>query len=344
MSSCPFTNKCDRCNIECEIKGTIKSPFLKNNYEHLCVEGIDIDNWGDEPLERILSKIHETRKTEKTEEIECSKKYRPYCTERIAIYCPSDDTIYYNIDRIQTSIQEMAKENAAIFVNQIKTYRNSWFTQIISGSLVRDAIRETTARAVLHYLLAHERYHWAGGPLNKTPQNEEEALATAWGLYVSFNEEFYRLRKLYHKYSKGLKKELMAALKLDEELSMLYLIELYTFLLTLSRLAFAHFNMPNYSSFRNYIDPFPLSHVPEIYVNSKYVEIRTSLINVYAHADNGNFIGIIVYIDDVLHFLGEVRQRLDPLREVWACCNKQVSNIPSFQTIMTDITALIEEE
>ena len=336
MSSCPLTNQCNRCNVKCELRGS----FI-HEADYICVEGIDIDSWQKgEPLVTILNNIGTIKKTG------CELD----CTEYLAVYCPNDDTIYYNIDRIQRFIQRMTKENAAIFTRDIKYkynnvyyWINNWITRVTRDFIAKIAIQEATARAILRYLLAHERYHWAGGPSNKTPLHEEEALATAWGLYVSFNEEFYRLSEKVRT-SSIMNVSVRPSKLFSLELIAFHIIELYTYLLTLSRLALIHLNLQNYSGFGSYIHPPHALEIPMIRVeDDDYIEIKAGLIHVDAQFDE---INIQMYgTMKFLTFGQGTRQRSDPLREVWACCEKQVSALPNSQILtIEDTITLIEEK
>lgn len=332
---CPFVDHCKRCEISCQpvyVKSFDVRPLPDDeNSGDLCVERVNLEEWGEEPLEEIIKKM-------KPKRIDCSEYVKSAadwaCEEALAVYCRQDDTIYYNSDRIQRYLKELAEHNAATFLIQLSRVQGSYF-HYITGKVAAVAIENATERATLRYLLSHERYHWAG-----CCSQDEEALATAWGLYAAYREELKELREIYQLAPKGVytsgrgqqgitvEYHIHVFDKLSLDFVVALVVEIYAYLLTLARLSFIEYNMDDYKNFVNYISP--VFKTPAI--KSRHgAEIDAGFLKIDFDL---HFFTLEVKSD--VSFKGVVRKRSDPLREVWACCKKAIDMSPNPRLVAED--------
>jgi len=115
---------------------------------------------------------------------ECKKARRCYCVEALAVYCPEHDAIYYNEDRIEEWLRQVATRTAAAFAYYMSNKGNKLpdLVDILDHARLHTAREfvEVAAAAstpiALAYLQSHERHHWALGP-SAVSWPEDEATA-----------------------------------------------------------------------------------------------------------------------------------------------------------------------
>jgi len=118
---------------------------------------------------------------------ECKEASGCYCVETLAMYCPEHDAIYYNEDRVEEWLRQVATRTAAAFAYYMSNKGNklSDLVDILSHVFrlhtARDFVELAAAASTpiaLAYLQSHERHHWALGP-NAGPEDETTAQGIA---------------------------------------------------------------------------------------------------------------------------------------------------------------------
>jgi len=147
-------------------------------------------------FERIAECLTERKKRDKHRDY-ASDFAKKYCTEALAIYCASEDAIYYNTDRVLEYIDRLSKLTALHFVELIAQVVEPNDKYVVRSLLVyllkptMTAFRTTVANIVYTYLASHERYHWS----MKQHIADEEAKATAYGLYMVMRDLIQRFQR-----------------------------------------------------------------------------------------------------------------------------------------------------
>jgi len=191
------SNECGRCNIACKFceesekgyRGELDIDIDIESYMNYlaetpfeCYEYIQSHLWREgapeERLEKILKKLLECIYESERKPIEYTRKHLT-CTEKLAIYCGSDDTIYYNMDRIREYMDKHALDGIGML---LKLLVKSGMRPFIEPTLFKYCleIAGLVSSSIIHiYLTSHEKYHWS----TKGSSVDEEAKATAYGLY-----------------------------------------------------------------------------------------------------------------------------------------------------------------
>lgn len=324
----PPVDHCDRCKrpeASCAGAGAPRPLPEDENYKDLCVDGVDIDDWGDVPIEEIIKRT-------KVKRVECDEYIKSAttwsCIEYLAVYCPQDNTIYYNADRIRRFLEKIIKQNAATFLLQLSRSQHPGVLRAVTAGVIGVAIKNATVKAALRALLSHERYHWAG-----CCAADEEAMASAWGLYAAYTEEFQELRKIYAFSKPHLQVydhfHFHLHTKHALDLVIFPLVEAYAYFLTLARISFFDYNMSGYSGFVNYISP--IFKTPTI-IDGHKVEVNAGFLAIRLDP----FFSFELEMKSDVSFKGVVRKRASPLREVWAYCESVIDILPNSSLVVKE--------
>lgn len=288
--------------------------------------------------------------------------YRAYlkgveCTEYIAIYCPSRDVIYYNVDRIAKWVTGLYLANLGTFLKQLGRGLGDKLNSVeelgIPFDLVKAVAAEVTRDVSLAYLFAHERYHWAGGPWNE--RDDEEALATAFGLYSAYE---YLLATAFPGVSttpsgkRGRRGSGQAngPIRLEVDMSGMTSRDLSAFKdyilsdalaayfghLTLARLYFDHLHMPEYSGFVKYlsnavrppqlvVEPIPLGILFETGMRVRSGGAETVTYKIRIEGPYSAHVALEKGGGKDLEFKGGLRSRKRELREKYKFCERILS-------------------
>ncbi|MGC9113379.1 hypothetical protein [Acidilobus sp.] len=230
----------------------------------------------DADLTDVLSRLFNKTKSFEADPCALCPNYNKgvTCTEHLAIYCLKDDMIYYNTDRIASWLTRLYLANMGTFMKQLA---NAMKNELKGGGgsfklgvpigLVKELAAKATVDVAMTYLVSHERYHWAHGP-NASSANEE-AMATAYGMYNAFNTAYGPSMELITPI-----KDLVMIYVMPDHLhvhpespsTISYILELYFRHLTLARLAYEHSLLKGYSGFFAYLDPIPKT--PKIMIDN----------------------------------------------------------------------------
>ncbi len=333
---CP-PERCDRCKIECWPAAYGFRPLPGDeHFRDLCVELADPSQLDD--LDKRGGTFGDFLDEIEVREVNCEDHVATLaCVEYLAVYCPYDDMVYYNIDRIGRYIVRTAMTNLATLKKQIKEQARSlqghWLFKNITPAEGVKVLLEATARAYLRFIIAHERYHWAAGPSGL--QQDEEALATAWGLHTAYHEEYDRLFNGSSQHGIRVVEYVLSVrgqgyFRLVDFL----ILDVYSYVLTLARLGLIHYNLRDYSNFTKYLTPLPKT--PRLALRQPVVEVDAGFFSFGFHIRYRE-----INIDNLPSFTGVSRSRNDALREIWTCCERKISLKPN--TLVVDLQKLLSQ-
>jgi len=247
---------------------------------------------------------------------EYSKYVNEYlsCTENLAIYCPSEDAIYYNTDKILEYVNTLSKLTTLYFAKLIiqAEVESKEAINLLRKYLKPVALlaRFVISNIVYSYLTAHERYHWS----MKQSIPDEEAKATAYGLYTIVDAMIRLLR------SKPWTLNMVAEFLPVFEITPFLLGEIAVHIIIAQSLEFKH-----YREFHKYIAISQKSHVKKIeppYVRNGMLYFPLTFIIVKPGPIAFLFNAVLPYVE--FEFKAEQPGRRDLVREYWGCCESFV--------------------
>jgi len=273
-----------------------------------CIDGV-------EDFEKIAECLAEHKKPLPRD------KYREYvgkylfCTETLAIYCPSEDVIYYNTDRVLRYIDTLTKLTALYFAKLFiqAGVKNKEAIDFLRNYFKPTALlsRHVVASIVHSYLTAHERYHWS----MKQSIPDEEAKATAYGLYVIIHEMIQLLRS--KPWSLHIFMEFLPAFEITPfllgEIS-IHIIIAQCLELKTCRKFYRYIAISQHSPLKPKIKP-PYVYNGEIRFPLTFISVKPGTIAF-------GFNAILPYVE--FEFRAEYPNRRDPVREYWGCCENSV--------------------
>jgi len=315
-------NECDRCRRECGCG--VAPPSAGVSFE------IDVGEYRrlwcslpDLPLDVELGKWLEGMVKALAE---CKEARGCSCVEALAVYCPEHDTIYYNEDRIEEWLRQVAIHTAAAFAYYMseRGSRLSVFADLLSRYFqlhtARDFIEVAAAASTpiaLAYLQSHERHHWALGP-NAGPEDE----ATAQGIASAADA----VRALWDLVRPGMHDHFHGRPVKDALAPWLAEYAIHV-------VVGGHVDLQGYNQFPRHLKirgspqrpvvlrpPTPRGSPP------RHFEVELPFAAVYVDS----FELMPHYVVDLGYRIDVANepQRDGELREVWKCCNRQVAKRP----------------
>ncbi|MGC9105408.1 MAG: hypothetical protein ACP5HQ_03155 [Thermoprotei archaeon] len=383
-----YSCECNSCDIRCEPPTVLEFSRRKTELEPKGSDYVDLLVDVDEVL-NILARTKGSADVESDMDVadvvklfaesksfnkDVEKLYENYlkgiqCMEYLAVYCPSRDVVYYNVDRIARWVTRLYLANVGTFIKQIAKNLGGGMgggqKLGIPFELVKNVAAKVTRDVSLTYLFNHERYHWAGGPAHG--QKDEEAMATAFGLYKAYLQviDTGDLRALTgasgargrggpggHQGSGPTRLHVDASGMMSRDVLnfknyvLSSALAAYFGHLTLTRIFFEHLHLPEYSRFVNYlsrsIEPPELlvESVPVGIGNETRLRVRSrGLESVTYRITTGSTSSVRVFLrtnrEGHLEFKGNLRSRNRNLREKYKFCERMLSLEPDTWLIDT---------
>jgi len=321
-------NECDRCKRECSCG--VAPPLTVIPSES--GEGFEVDVeeyrrlWCSLPDLSLDVELGKWLEGVVKALAECKEARGCSCVEALAVYCPEHDAIYYNEDRIEEWLRQVATSTAAAFAYYMSERGNrlTTLTELLSRHFqlhtARDFVELAAAASTpiaLAHLQSHEKHHWALGPrAGSWPEDEATAQGIAsavdvvralWdlvrpGMHVHFHKRFH--------------KEALAPWLAEYALHVV---------------VGGHIDLQGYNQFPCHLKirgspRRPVVLRPPTPRGELLIDFEIELPFAAAYVESS---GLTVYLVEDLGYRIDVvneHKRAGELREVWKCCSRQVAD------------------